>query len=119
MRPTAVLVAIASCVLVAGCSGGEDSLKASDAVKTTTVTMPKSYKFAPAVISVKRGSTVTWKNRDNFTHDVSIQLTSGSDTKPHTVKPGKDLQLTFDEKGTFEYVCRFHSTDMRGKVIVT
>lgn len=117
MRPVAILVAVAASTLAAGCSGGQDSLSTDDAVTTTTVTMPKSYRFDPEVISVKQGATVTWKNHDNFTHDVTIE--SGADTTEHTVEPGDTVKITFHDKGTFDYLCRFHSTDMRGKVIVT
>ena len=33
-----------------------------------SVDLPKSYKFAPAAITVTAGTTVTWTNDDNFTH---------------------------------------------------
>jgi plastocyanin len=117
MRPAAILLAVATCTLAAGCSGGQDSLDTSDAVKTTTVTMPRSYKFDPEVISVKQGATVTWKNEDNFTHDVTID--NGSGETEHKVEPGDSVKITFKKSGTYDYLCRLHSKDMRGKVIVT
>jgi plastocyanin len=112
------VVALA-CVLAAGCSGsqGGGDLKNSSAVATTTVLLPKSYKFEPAVIKIKRGDTVTWKNEDNFTHDVT--MLSGDDTSHHTIKRGDRVKLTFDKPGTYKYVCNFHEHDMHGKVIVT
>ncbi|MCW2949342.1 MAG: Blue (Type 1) copper protein, partial [Thermoleophilia bacterium] len=114
----AILLAAAAAVLVAGCSsGGENALSADTAVQTNIVTMPRSYKFEPAVISIKRGTTVTWKNKDNFTHDVTIEV--DGEKAEHTAPQGEDVKITFDTKGTFDYVCRFHSKDMRGKVIVT
>lgn len=117
-RPGAILLVAATATLVAGCSsGGQDSLSADTAVKTDTVMMPKSYKFEPEVIAVKQGTTVTWKNEDNFTHDVTIEL--DGEKQEHTVEKGESVQITFDDKETFDYVCRFHENDMRGKVIVT
>ena len=41
-------------------------------VATTTVDLPKSYKFVPARITVPAGSTVTWTNNDDFTHNVTL-----------------------------------------------
>jgi len=41
-------------------------------VYTTDVTVAKSYRFDPAVVLVKAGSTVTWTNDDNFTHNVHL-----------------------------------------------
>lgn len=119
MTRTAIAgVALVAALLVAGCSGGrEASTSKADAVRTTTVTMPKSYRFEPEAIRVHVGDTVTWKNEDNFTHDVSVE--SGDDTGEHTVKPGDEVQVTFDEPGTYRYVCRFHEHDMHGTVYVT
>lgn len=117
-RAATVLAAAAAALLVAGCTGGrEDPPSKADAVRTTTVTMPKSYRFDPVAISVDAGATVTWKNEDNFTHDVTIE--DGDDTGEHTVKPGDQVKITFDEPGTYDYVCRLHETDMRGTVYVT
>jgi plastocyanin len=78
--------------------------------------MPPSYKFAPAAISVRVGDTVTWKNSDNFTHDVTFR--SGPVHGHHTVKPGATYRVTFPKAGTYRYECRFHSGDMQGKVVV-
>ena len=80
---------------------------------TTTVDLPKSYKFAPAAITVTAGSTVTWTNDDNFTHTVKVD---GQDD--HEVGRGKSVSITFDEAGTYHYVCTLHSRDMDGEVIV-
>jgi plastocyanin len=113
----AALAAGTLCLPVAGCSGGREAPRAADAVKTTTVTMPKSYRFEPAVISVEAGAAVTWKNTDNFTHDVT--LASGDDTRHHSVEPGERIRMVFDEPGTYDYVCELHTQDMRGKVVVT
>lgn len=115
---SARVAAVVASFLVAGCAGGQDAKTTkSDAVDTTTVTMPKSYRFEPEAIRVDSGATVTWKNEDNFTHDVSIE--TGDDTGEHTVKPGDKVKVTFDEPGTYRYVCRFHEHDMHGTVYVS
>ncbi len=90
--------------------------KAQAPVQTNQVTMPPSYRFDPPVIQIKVGDTVTWTNKDNFTHDVhllgDINWVSGP------LKPGSSAQYTFTKAGTFPYVCDFHSRDMHGEVIV-
>lgn len=116
LLPTLLAALVA--LLVTGCSSGDrQALSSETAVHTDVVTMPRSYRFDPAVITVERGTTVTWKNRDNFTHDVTIEV--DGDARPHTAERGKDVQITFDTPGTFDYVCRFHERDMHGRVIVT
>ena len=111
-RARQVLLAAAALLLVlAGCttSGASPSV-----VATTTVDLPPSYRFAPEVISVKAGATVTWTNHDNFTHSVSFD---GS--QPQMLSPGASTTRTFDTPGTYAYVCSLHPRDMRGTVTVT
>ncbi|HST18897.1 MAG TPA: plastocyanin/azurin family copper-binding protein [Gaiellaceae bacterium] len=95
--------------LLAGCGG----VGSSKPVATTSVSMPKSYRFDPAVIEVKAGDTVTWTNHDNFTHTVKF------DGQPdHKVGRGDSVSIRFDKRGTYHYVCTLHSKDMHGTVIV-
>ena len=94
---------------LAGC-GSEES---SEPVATTEVAMAKSYRFEPKVIEVDAGETVTWTNDDNFTHTVQVD---GEDD--HKVDRGDRVSLTFEEPGTYHYVCTLHRQDMDGEVIV-
>jgi plastocyanin len=94
---------------LAGC-GSEES---SEPVATTEVAMAKSYRFEPKVIEVEAGETVTWTNDDNFTHTVQVD---GEDD--HKVDRGDRVSVTFDEPGTYHYVCTLHRQDMDGEVIV-
>jgi plastocyanin len=85
-------------------------------VRTDTVTMVKSYRFAPAVIRVPAGTTVTWRNEDNFTHSVRLLGRADAD---RLVRPGEHTTITFSTPGEYPYECSLHPRDMRGKVIVT
>ena len=87
------------------------------AVPADRVDMPKSYKFSPAVIEVKVGSSVTWTNHDDFPHNVT--LLTGPDKTSKDVGIGDSATLSFAEAGTIYYHCSFHPQQMRGKVIVT
>jgi plastocyanin len=74
-------------------------------VKTTQVDLPPSYVFQLAAIEVVRGSTVTWTNHDNFTHSVQVQ----GQADVHMLSPGQTTQITFDQPGTYPYVCTLHT----------
>jgi plastocyanin len=103
----AVLAAI---MFAAGCGGTGES---SEPVATTEVKMVKSYRFDPKTIEIEAGQTVTWTNEDNFTHTVEVE-----GQEDHEVGQGESVEITFDEPGTYEYVCTLHSQDMDGTVIV-
>ena len=107
-RPLLLVAALAT--LAAGCGGSDES---STPVATTEVTMAKSYRFDPKVIEIEAGQTVTWTNDDNFTHTVEVD---GQDD--HEVGKGESVSITFDDPGTYHYVCTLHRQDMDGEVIV-
>jgi plastocyanin len=106
-RGLALVVLLAA--IVAGCGGSGDS----EPVATTEVKMVKSYRFDPETIEIQAGQTVTWTNEDNFTHTVEVEGRGD-----HEVGRGDSVSVTFDEPGTYDYVCTLHSHDMRGRVIV-
>ena len=109
-----LLLAGLALLLLAGCGGKK--LAASQAVATSKVDLPPSYRFSPAVINVGVGTTVTWTNHDHFTH--SVRFSSGSGAGTHVLKPGGSYAVAFRSKGLFKYDCSFHPHDMRGEVIV-
>ncbi len=101
--------------LLAACANSQ-SLSSLTPVKTNQVSMPPSYRFDPVVIQVKVGDTVTWTNKDNFTHNV--HLMGGIDWTSQPLKPGESATYTFKSAGTYPYQCDFHAQDMKGEVIV-
>jgi plastocyanin len=103
------LVALAAVLVVAGCGGSGSS----EPVATTQVTMAKSYRFDPKVIQIDAGQTVTWTNDDNFTHTVQVD-----GQEDHEVGRGESVSITFDDPGTYHYVCTLHRQDMDGEVVV-
>jgi plastocyanin len=114
-RIARLVVAAGLALALAGCGGGAGAATQASPVATTTVDLPKSYKFAPAAIVVAQGSTVTWTNHDDFTHNVSLP----DETAPLTMPPGQAATHTFDTPGEFDYLCSLHPKDMRGRVVVT
>jgi plastocyanin len=81
---------------------------------TNQVDLPPSYVFRPDAIQVAPDTTVTWTNHDNFTHSVQVQ----GQSDVHVMKPGESARITFDQPGTYAYVCTFHTQNMRGTVLV-
>ncbi|MDQ3351347.1 MAG: cupredoxin domain-containing protein [Actinomycetota bacterium] len=72
------------------------------------------FAFDPAEIEVAAGATVTWTNEDSATHTVESDddtLMSGD------LDNGATYEMTFDEPGTYQYVCGIHP-NMEGTVIV-
>lgn len=109
-----LLPALAVLAFVLAACGGAGAGVASSPVPTTMVDLPTSYRFAPVAIVVPAGSTVTWTNHDNFTHNVSLE-----DQAPLTMGPGESAGHTFATPGTYPYVCSLHPKDMKGSVLVT
>ena len=114
MRARTVVALLASVVVLGACGGG-DSGAGGEPVRTTSVTLPKSYRFEPEAIAVAAGATVTWTNRDDFPHDV--RLLDGSD-RTVDLPVGGSGTLTFEAPGTVEYECSIHPSQMRGSVTV-
>jgi plastocyanin len=105
------LALLAVAVALAGCGGGGAS--PSGPVSTTTVDLPKSYAFVPAAIVVENGATVTWNNRDDFTHNVTFE-----GDEPLMMAPGEAASRTFTSPGLYPYTCTLHPTEMTGSVTV-
>lgn len=85
---------------------------------TPSVTVAiQDFAFSPATLKVKKGSTVTWTNKDSAPHTVTATGTSGGPSSK-TLQNGDSYSFTFDQVGTFAYHCSFHSS-MTATVEVT
>jgi plastocyanin len=73
-----------------------------------------NFKFAPTPLTVPKGATVTWVNRDDIPHSIVLQ-TLGFHSKP--MDTDGSVSLRFDQPGKYEYMCGLHPF-MRGQVIV-
>jgi plastocyanin len=114
MRTLLLVPALAlAIVLLAGCA--VQTSAAAAPVETAEVSMPPSYRFEPAAIQVPAGTTVTWRNSDNFTHSVSVV---DGKFPLLNLSPGQSGTITFDQPGAYAYICTYHAQDMKGTVIV-
>ena len=75
-----------------------------------------NYKFAPDVLTIPAGTTVTWTNKDEVPHTVmsSDKRFQGSGA----LDTGDTYSYTFTTPGSYEYFCTLHPF-MKGKVVVT
>jgi len=82
-------------------------------VRTQTVQI-RNFAFTPTVLTIDRGTTVTWANGDDEPHAIvatNQAFHSGAlDTNGH-------YSFTFNTAGEFSYFCSLHPM-MRGKIIV-
>src|SRR5688500_11725524 len=60
--------------------------------------------FSPASLTVTIGDTVTWTNVDDSPHTVTASGAFDSGN----LNGGQTFSHTFDETGTFTYVCVYH-----------
>lgn len=90
------------------------------AAGTHKVVVPEADRFGKFAITIHRGETVKWINKDTDDHTIvsddavntaglngTNQLLVGTDSNGGL--PGK-VELTFNQAGTFVYYCRFHAT---------
>ena len=86
----------------------------NSAVADNSVVM-KDFTFSPVLLTVKKGTTVTWTNQDSAPHTVTSD--SGSELSSEKLSNGQSYSHTFNGAGTFEYHCGVHPT-MKAKVVV-
>jgi plastocyanin len=111
-------------VMVTSCSSGGSG---QTAVSTTIPVSAggearvalQGFKFVPAELTVKSGTTVIWENQDAAGHTI----TSGTRGNPSTlfdsgnVAGGKTFSFKFGEPGVYPYHCKTHQ-GMDGQITV-
>lgn len=98
MPMTRVGVAVGATLLVVALGGCASQADVADdePVTTNQVDMPRSYRFEPEAIQIEAGTTVTWTNNDNFTHDVVLLEPEEIDIG--VVEPGEQVTYTFEKR---------------------
>lgn len=74
----------------------------------------KGFKFVPAEIKVKAGTTVTWRNEDSAAHTIE---SSDNTLTSDNLEQGDTVTFTFNNPGRVDYICGIHPS-MKGAVIV-
>jgi plastocyanin len=113
---SALLLAPALALLLAGCggsSGSDDSTVTQPTAAGGTALSIKGFAFDPTPLTVAPGATINVTNSDSATHDVTADLFKSGD-----VDKGKPVSFKAPTKpGTYSYVCSYHS-NMKGSLVV-
>ncbi len=119
-----ILLILGGVAVAAATSGNTVSHTPKSAVQTE---VPKqanavniqNYKFAPSPLKVKKGTTVTWTNKDIAKHNVEVDngQPAGGPNGP-LIGKGQSYSFTFNAVGTYSYHCSPHPY-MKGVVEVT
>lgn len=73
------------------------------------------FKFVPSDLSVQRGDTVVWVNRDIVPHTATFSRDSGWKSGP--LQQGDSARYVAQSEGEEPYFCEFHPS-MVGKLVV-
>jgi plastocyanin len=73
-----------------------------------------NFSFTPAVLTVKRGTTVVFENHDDIPHSV---VDAGGKFHSKALDTNDSFSVTFDKPGEIAYFCGLHP-HMTGKIIV-
>ena len=76
----------------------------------------RNLAYSREKITIKKGSTITWTNEDSMAHTVT-SMSSSDSFDSGTLEKGQTFSKTFNNVGTFDYVCSFHSS-MKAEVVV-
>jgi plastocyanin len=125
MRRPHVLRVMGVLLLVAACSGAASAQTPAAAVATSPpaaaradaappIVIARDFMFAPVTLTIKAGSTVTWKNTDDEPHtvvsDTGLFRSSALDTN-------ESFSFSFEKPGTYHYACSIHPR-MVGTIVV-
>lgn len=81
----------------------------------------EDFKYAPAQLTIKKGTKVVWTNKDSAGHNVVSDNSAPAGGPPKQAAlfgKGEQFSFTYDVVGTFGYHCTPHPS-MTGQVIVT
>ncbi|WP_137953079.1 cupredoxin family copper-binding protein [Burkholderia sp. 4M9327F10] len=85
----------------------------AQAQETNAVTI-KNFMFSPMAITVKAGTTVTWKNLDGEPHTV---VNDAGLFRSAALDQNETFQYKFDKPGVYKIFCGIHP-NMRATVTV-
>jgi plastocyanin len=100
----AAILAVIAMVIV--CVIGLAAANERPAPKTHTVTM-ENMRFQPDSLTVTRGDTVVWVNKDLVPHTATSKA-GGFDSQ--MIEAEKSWTFTARQTGEFAYTCTFHPT---------
>jgi len=108
--------ALSSCDLFKGLYGNKPSGNGNEPPAETQTVEITNFAFHPSSIRIKKGTKVTWMQKDSAPHTVTSTNPTGA-FDSGTLPQGQKFEFTFNDLGSYEYRCDIHPS-MTGKVIV-
>ena len=93
------------------------TLLAGQALAQTGEVGIREYKYEPAELKIRAGTTVKWTNNEKRVSH-SVLFTGPGGFESERFFPGESWQRTFDKPGLYSYTCGPHP-EMKGKIEVT
>ena len=129
-------IPLAGILLLAGCGTSTSTSSGTNTAAPTTTAAPagttssnssvaqvkiteqdEKYGFAPATLTVAKGTRVEWSNTTDAPHTVTSD--SGTTLASSMINPsGGSFSFTFSQPGTYTYHCTVHPY-MKGTIVVT
>ena len=91
---------LCAAILIAATASGVFSARAEDPMVEID-----NFTFTPPTLTVKTGTTVTWRNQDDIPHTVA---SSSRLFKSKALDTDDSFSFTFRDAGTYEYFCSLH-----------
>ena len=112
---TVAAVVVVGTLLAVSVAGAHKHPTAMAQKHPTRTVLIQDFSFKPAHITIKRGTRVTWINKDMTTHTATANNGAFDSGR---LRPGQSYSHTFKTAGrTNKYHCEIHP-DMRGSVVV-
>ena len=108
----AALVIVALAIVM---SGGAQARPATGGQSGKYEVKIDNFRFSPASLKVRVGTTVRWTNHDAMPHN--IVSAEGKTFKSPVLDTDQGFSFTFSKAGEYPYYCGIHPT-MTGKVVV-
>lgn len=91
-------------------------LAAPARAQATAAVKVDAHAFAPAVLRVALGTTVTWTNADDTPHNI-VSAAEPRLFRSEVLDTGESFAFRFATRGTHGYYCALHPT-MQGRIVV-
>ncbi len=102
--------------------GGRDGGAGGGGGPSTNQVFMQNILFNPSTLTVARGTTVTWVNKDPVDHTTTSNPGSGQPWHSGLLTSGGTFSVMFNTPGTYLYYCMVHATPtsgaMRGTIVV-
>jgi len=72
-------------------------------------------RFNPNLIDIKRGTTLTFINKDNANHSITE---SGGAFKSGKIKTGDQFTQTFNDSATYGIYCSYHPDNLSEQISI-